>query len=117
MAAPTPSAPAASTAAPETSPPAPSASSDASSAKSKHYHPKTLDEARAAAHARADKLDKMTEAQWEAQQGKRHAWREKWKHMTPEEKAAYKKARYAKRHSGDTTTAPSDSAPSSTSAN
>jgi hypothetical protein len=70
------------------------------------HHSRTLDEARKAAHERAEKLDKMTEAEWTQTQQKRHAWREKWKQMTPEEKEAYKKSHHRKTHksTGDATT-------------
>jgi hypothetical protein len=74
-----------------------------------HRHQWTLEEARKRAHARADKLDKMTEAEYEAQQEKRHAAHEKWKSMTPEERAAAKKARHDKwlaKHQGASTAAP-----------
>jgi hypothetical protein len=72
-------------------------SGSAAPATGKH-HARTLEEARKHAHEYADKLDKMTESEWNEKQQKRHAWREKWKTMTPEEKAAYKKERAEKWH-------------------
>lgn len=82
------------------------ADTSSSNSPSTAYHEWTLDEARKHAHEKADTLDKMTEEEWAQKQAKHHAWYDKWKKMTPEEKAAYKKSRAAKRHKDVATSAP-----------
>jgi Skp family chaperone for outer membrane proteins len=106
-----PAAPAPVTAAAPASAMAPAA--DTESMPQGKRHQWTIEEARKHAHERAEKLDKMTEAEWNAKQQKSHEWRAKWKAMTPEEKDAYKKMRIAKRHhkEEESATAPASVAP------
>ena len=52
------------------------------------HHDWTLSEARQKAHEHADKLDKMTEAEWSEHEKKRREFMNKWDKMTPEEKEA-----------------------------
>lgn len=54
------------------------------------HKPKTLEEARAAARKKLEKLDKMTPQEWEAKQKKRAERRQKWQSMTPEEREKHK---------------------------
>lgn len=70
----------------------------------------TLEEARARAHERAAKLDKMTHQEWEEKKKKRKERREKWKAMTPEQREKHKQEMREKRgqHMGGGTSGASD---------
>lgn len=76
----------------------------------------TLDEARKHAHEKAEreqkyaeKLDKMNEKEWAEHEKKRHAFMDKMKNMTPEERKQYWHDRKEKEHAehAEATTAPS----------
>ncbi len=51
-------------------------------------HEMTLEEARKKAHERADKLDKMTQAEWDEQQKERREFMDRFAKMTPADRQA-----------------------------
>jgi len=67
--------------------------------KSRHGN-MTLEEARAKAKERLEKLEKMTPEEWEAKKKERKERREKWKAMSPEQKEKFKQEMREKRMQG-----------------
>lgn len=77
------------------------------------YEQYTLEEARKHAHEKADKLDKMTQAEWDAHKkevlARKAEHKAKWDAMTPEEKQKQKdawKSKHALDHAEKTGAAP-----------
>ncbi|HEU5046375.1 MAG TPA: hypothetical protein VFT64_00875 [Rickettsiales bacterium] len=84
------------------------------------HHEWTLQEARKHAHEMADKLDKMTEAEWAEHQKKRREFKEKIHNMSPEERKEFFKnihEKHMRKHDKDAGgAAPAGSAPAATDA-